>query len=88
MMKKLILTITIVLGLSICSFANDGGGLFLRGASSDVHYGSNFNRDGVTPMLPGQHNLETDQPAPLGSGLVALVSLGAIYALCRKKEND
>ena len=95
-MKKLALTIAIVLGLSMTTFA-DGGGLFHRGdnASNDVsgynYFGSNdmSNRggDAGTPMLPG-HGLDGNQNAPLGSGIVALMGLGAAYLVAKKRREE
>ena len=82
-MKKLALTIAIVLGLSMASFA-DGGGLFQRGTSEkEAEF---VNRDGVLPGLPG-HNLSGNQDAPLGTGIAVLTALGAAY-LVGKKRNE
>ena len=81
-MKKLALTIAIVLGLSVASFAQ--GGLFQRGAEPE----SNTNREG-TPSLPGQHGLEGDQPAtPLGTGIAIMTALGAAYLVGKKRKED
>ena len=86
-MKKTILTIAIVLGLGLTTFAdpNHGGGLFQRGVADEEYYGmSGYNRTGSTlPMLPN-HNLVGSQNAPLGSGITVLLGLGAAY-LIRKK---
>ena len=84
-MKKLALTIAIVLGLSMTTFAApDGGGLFHRG--EDVGDGT---RD-VTPLLPGSHGLPTNQNAdtPLGSGIVLLTTLGAAYLVGKKRHEE
>ena len=80
-MKKLAMTIAIVLGLSMASFAQ--GGLFQRGGDDTEFV---FNRDGETPGFPG-HGGSGNQDAPLGSGVVALISLGAAY-LVGKKRNE
>ena len=87
-MKKLALTIAIVLGLGIGAYAQ--GGLFGYGAVSDEEYYSygmsGNNRDGlVMPGLPG-HGETTNQEAPLGSGALLLIGFGAAYAL--KKRNQ
>ena len=84
-MKKLALTVAIVLGLSMASFA-EGGGLFGQGqaveeSSSTIMSG---NRLGL-PGLP-DHNQDTNQPAPLGSGIAVLIGLGAAYAASKKHE--
>ena len=91
-MKKQLMTIAIVLGLSMTTFAQ--GGLFHRGASApdSERADYSFTKDGVaagdpTPMLP-IHNPETtgDQPAPLGSGLFILAGLGGAYLIGKKRK--
>ncbi len=89
-MKKLIMTIAIVLGLSLTSFADpNGGGLFQRGATSeDMYFGS--NRDATTPMLP-THGLDGNQDAedtPVGSGIAVLLGLGAAYLVGKKRKEE
>ncbi|MBE6345656.1 MAG: hypothetical protein E7067_00365 [Lentimicrobiaceae bacterium] len=79
-MKKIILTIAIVLGIG-----------FGVSAQSDAFFTQSFseyrNTDEVTPALPYAHNLEAHQPAaPLGSGLLILAGLGLGYATLRKKS--
>jgi len=91
-MKKLALTIAIVLGLSMTTFANpDGGGLFQRGEVSPETSAIYGNRDGDTPLLPN-HNLSgnqnADNPAPLGSGIAVLLGLGAAYAVGKKRREE
>ena len=78
-MKKLVLTIAIVLGMG---FAASAQGLFDRGPETDY-----FNRDGglLTPGLP-DHNQGTNQPAPLGGGALLLIGFGAAYAMTKKKK--
>ena len=93
-MKKLALTIAIVLGLSIGVFAQ--GGLFQYGFVSDEeYYGSaywaldqNNMRDGNTGLFPGlpNHGLDQNQDAPLGGGVLLLIGFGAAYALKKKNE--
>ena len=86
-MKKLALTLAIVLGMSMYSFAsmdNQGGGLFGYGKSSET-----TTREGEdNPLLPG-HGASGNQDgnAPLGSGIVALVAFGAAYAFAKKRED-
>ena len=84
-MKKLALTIAIVLGLGLTTFADpNGGGLFQRGADTEMN-----TREGgsiLTPGLPG-HGQTGNQDAPLGSGIAVLTALGAAY-LVGKKRNE
>ena len=84
-MKKLALTIAIVLGLGMTSFADpNGGGLFNRGEAMEV------NRDEIFPMLP-DHNLPDNQDAgdtPVGSGIVLLSVLGGAYLIGKKRREE
>ena len=92
-MKKLTLTIAILLGLTMTTFAN--GGLFQRGYNAKHGYSgySYFNdkmegdtTNGVAmPLLP-QHGEETNQPAPLGSGIAILVGLGGTYLVSKRQD--
>ncbi len=88
-MKKLIITIAIVLGLSMMSFAQ--GGLFHRGTNADGTPAEvSLTGDGTrgpsdhTPMLPIHQQDGENQPAPLGSGVVVLVALGTAYLVGKK----
>ena len=81
-MKKLALTIAVVLGLGLSSFAQ--GGLFQRGEAEYMY----FNRTD-TPALPGEHGLYGNQDStPLGSGVVMLLGLGAAYLVGKKHNED
>ena len=85
-MKKLALTIAIVLGLSMTTFADpNGGGMFHRG--SDI--GNEATRE-ITPLLPGSHGLPSNQNAdtPIGSGIALLTALGAAYLVGKKRRED
>ena len=83
-MKKLALTIAIVLGLSMTSFA-DGGGLFQRGAdNTEMGRG---NRDGGLPGMPG-HGGTGNANAPLGTGIVVLTALGAAYLVGKRHREE
>ena len=90
-MKKLFLTIAIVLGLGLTTFADpDGGGLFKRGMVIDdeEYYGAGGYRDGMlTPGLP-LHNQEGNQDAPLGTGIAVLAALGGAYLLAKKRREE
>ena len=86
-MKKLALTLAIVLGLGMASYA-EGGGLFGQGqpAAEENTTTTMYNRDGLFPALPGQHGTGMHQPAPVGSGIAVLIGLGAAYAFAKKRE--
>ena len=90
-MKKLVLTIAIVLGMTFAASAQyfgdngqpQGGGLFGRGETRDAD-----NDGGVSaPLLPG-HGQTTNQDAPLGSGALLLVGFGAAYAVAKKNRKE
>ena len=86
-MKKLALTIAIVLGLSLTTFANNDGGLFQR-CASEPNSGIYGTRDGILgPNLPG-HGETGDVDAPLGSGVAVLLGLGAAYMVAKKRNED
>ena len=95
-MKKTALTIAIVLGLSMTTFAG-GDGLFNRAdnannGASGYSYFSNTRLDGdgpVTPVLPN-HNLNGNQDAaaPVGSGIALLAVLGGAYLVGKKRREE
>ena len=88
-MKKLALTIVVVLGLGLTTFANSNdGGLFQRGASEPTSGIYGDRAGGVfTPGLPG-HGESDNQDAPLGSGVAVLLGLGAAYIVAKKRKED
>ena len=94
-MKKLTLTIAIILGITMTTFAE--GGLFERnynaakGKSGYLYFSQ---RDGFvdaneapTPLLPS-HGAEDNQPAPVGSGIAVLMGLGAAYMVAKKRREE
>ena len=87
-MKKLTLTIAIILGMAAGAVAQPlGGGLFQRGETSDSH----GDRSSSKPMLPTQHGFIDDQNAdesPLGSGIAVLVALGGAYLVGRRRKAE
>ena len=84
-MKKIALTIAIVLGLSMTTFA-DHGGLFQRGGSGSEEETVVYNRDG-NPGLPG-HGETGNQDAPLGTGIAMLTAFGAAYLVAKKRNEE
>ena len=90
-MKKHLITLTIILGMAMTGFAQDG--MFHRANSGDngnavyESKGGMFKNEPLTPGLP-THGLGTNQDAPLGSGIVMLLSLGAAYAVAKKRNEE
>jgi hypothetical protein len=87
-MKKLALTLAIVLGLGMTTFA-DGGGLFQRGNTPEQEnaYFKNGDRVGGFPGFPA-HGGNSDADAPLGTGIVLLAGLGAAYLVGKKRREE
>lgn len=96
-MKKLTLTIAIILGITMTSFAE--GGLFQRdynaanGKSGYVYYERNYSlfdrtNDNIEPLLPGHGSDENESAAPLGSGIAVLMGLGAAYMVAKKRREE
>ncbi len=84
-MKKLIMAIAILLGLSLTTFANpNGGGVFGRGESTDQ---GNRESNLFAPKLP-QHGQNGNQPAPLGGGIMVLTTLGAAYLIGKRRKEE
>ncbi len=99
-MKKLALTFAIVLGISLCSFAQWGGGLFQYGEVSDEDYYSGtawyalnqnnefqIHKGGglIIPNLPN-HGATDNTDAPLGGGALLLIGFGAAYAMKKRSK--
>lgn len=84
-MKKSILILSLVLGLTIGATAQEGSGLFKRGETQEESSGFG-HRGGNTPGLPG-HGHDDDQPAPLGSGALLLIGFGAAYAMSKRNKD-
>ena len=94
-MKKTIITLTLILGITMSSFAD--GGLFNRGNNARNGQSSGYiyfnaknsisRDDDGTPLLP-PHGSDDNQPAPLGSGIVLLTALGAGYVAAKKRREE
>ncbi len=80
-MKKILVTLSLVIALGLGASAQDG--FFSYNDVDSQNRGSdNFSE---MPALP-LHGLYTDQSAaPLGSGLLILAGLGLVYGLKRRK---
>lgn len=90
-MKKTILTLAIILGITLGASAQNRG-LFDRGPQRETcdYYDSYENRNGAFGLaLPTSHGQTDDESAPLGSGALLLIGFGAAYAgLRRKNQKD
>ena len=97
-MKKLIMTIAILLGMTLGAVAQQsgyfnnseetptmGGGMFGRGYISTDY--DSFREDPLMPGLPA-HLLAEDQDAPVGSGIAVLLGLGVAYAIGKRRKED
>ena len=93
-MKKLVLTIAIVLGMTFGASAQyfengnnngprQGGGVFGFGATPDYS-----GKGGPSSPLMPPHNQDNNQDAPLGSGALLLVGFGAAYAMAKKNRKE
>lgn len=79
-MKKLILTIAIILGMTFGASAqpNDGNGLF--GGKGLFGEGTSPGRDTES----GDTGEADNDELPLGSGALLLIGMGAAYAVAKK----
>ena len=86
-MKKTLITLTLILGMTIGATAQmSGGGLFQRG---DLFESNNSSRGNSSLLLPS-HGLPDDQDgtdAPLTGGAALLFGFGVLY-LTRKRHSE
>ena len=101
-MKKLVVTIAIVLGMGLTTFAQDmafaqneafatGGGLMGRGGieSGNVFApGLMLDLDALMPALPEHGETDNQNAAPLGSGIALLLGLGGAYLVAKKRKEE
>lgn len=90
-MKKKVLTIAIVLGMTLTGLAQqNGGGLFRRGDEPD--YASTYsNRDVAAPLLLPSHGESGDQignQTSVGTGIALLTALGGAYLVAKRRKED
>ena len=90
-MKKLVLSIVLVMGLALGAQAqyfgqtNDnqqGGGLFGRGNTPEQP----GTPRGGNPLLPGHGEGDDVNAAPIGSGVLLLLGMGAAYAVTKRRK--
>lgn len=85
-MKKIALTLAIVLGIAVGASAQNRG-LFGLGPENGESYSSYDRTTNGGLMLPSSHGTNTDQEAtPLGGGALLLIGLGAAYALKKRSK--
>ena len=85
-MKKLALTVAIVLSMGLSVMAQDGG-LLNRGVSFDKQQRGGLRDGDNPPVVPGEFGGNGNWNGPLGSGVAVLLGLGAAY-LIGKKRNE
>ena len=90
-MKKLVMTIAIVLSMGAMTFAQDvevyeERGLFGMGKESTI-FGAKAGEDAL--LLPGHGETEDqDADSPLGTGIALLTTLGAAYLVGKRRKED
>ena len=87
-MKKTILTLAIILGISLGASAQNKG-LFNRGPERETYdYDESYEtRNGALGFnLPTFHGQNHDESVPLGGGALLLIGFGAAYVGLRRKN--
>ena len=79
-MKKTLFALAMVMTMGLCANAQSDG-WFRSGVE---YYEERLSSDDINISMP-KHDQNTDQGAPLGSGLLILTAMGAGYTL--KKRN-
>ena len=90
-MKKLIMTIAIVLGMGMASFAQEEVTFEERGLFGKGVDGAKGGLFGLVPPqedIYGDDNQEAEEPAPLGSGIAVLTALGAAYLVGKRRKEE
>lgn len=87
-LKSIVLSMVLAAGMLLpaSGFAQEGGGLFCRG---DVNESSGWFRGLINADVTGE-DITNDEfgEAPLGSGLIILISAGLGYVAIKKKEDE
>lgn len=82
-MKKYIITLVLALGFSMGLNAQSDG--FFSSSNNGYRNADIESQFSGVPALVG-HTLESNQSAPLGSGMLLLAGMGLGYAALRKKD--
>ena len=87
-MKKILFAIALVMTMGLAASAQNDG--FFKSSNIENNRAGSNEIGAITPANPGGGigDYGTDQPAPLGSGLLVLTALGAGYALTRKRNEE
>ena len=90
-MKKLLVTLAIVLGMGMSAMAQMDGGLFGRGLEEEA-FSTEWDYQtlrGSGLLLPGSHGLSNDVNAtPPGTGIALLLGLGGAYLAAKKRKEE
>ena len=90
-MKKLIMTIAIVLGLGMSTFAQEAEVVEERGLFGKGGMAKNGLFDDFLSLM-NEETYTTDQNqdanGPLGSGIAVLMGLGAAYMVAKKRREE
>ena len=82
-MKKILLAIALIITISVTATAQSDG-FFRSYGNNDYTNRTNDN----TFVLPNAHNTNNDyDSAPIGGGLLILTTLGAGYALKKRRKS-
>ncbi len=88
-MKRILMTMAVVLALGFGAMAQERNGLFNMGpTSSEDGFFTSGNRDESLLNLPTTHGSDSDVTAPLGSGVAVLLGLGAAYLVTKKRNQE
>ena len=92
-MKKLTISLAIILGMAMTGFAQDGG-MFHRADNAKngsdgyaLYESKGDSKLGGLPGVPG-HGESGDGDAPLGTGIAMLTALGAAYLVGKKRREE
>lgn len=87
-MKKVLVTLAIVLGMGLAADAqyNTSGNDNFFSTLDEVGNGLDKPGGVELPGIPGGHGNGGDSPVPLGTGLFILTALGAGYAMKKRRS--
>jgi len=86
-MKKLIMTIAIVLAMGLGAYAQEGG-LLNRGVNFDKQEKGSMGKGTLGPGMPGHGETGDQDATPLGSGVAVLLGLGTAYLIGKKRNEE